>query len=353
MPGMENLQAVYAANSRRLKQTQAAQNTTPSWMTTWQKSQTPQNYNTAAIPTPAAASRNPGNNFIPTSSGMKSVSPFDAPAPVNPYAYNPGTRTYGSGNPTAPGEAIPTGRAAAMQLWESQNQEWNKANEDTLVDRGAMLKELADFKAQSVMNNQNMEKEISDLNETLRTSTQETLDKVRNSFAAMGRAVSPYVMAGISSRLALQNRDKVNLRRSQLEMDRAQIHGAYLEKLNSVLADTKRTMTMDPSTVLAMMKELGGGDATGGGFSGGGRTISTGGAQRNANRRSGGSTAFGTKGLSDGITMTGNNSVEENRIARSSNEGSWAITPKDRSVVYPSDIPIWQNSDRKKYANSN
>jgi hypothetical protein len=162
-----------------------------------------------------------------------------------------------------------------MGLWEQQNQEWNKANEDTLIDRQGMLGELADFKAQSILNNQNIEKTLSDSAETLRNNSKEILDRVRNNFASMGRSVSPYVMASISSRLALQNKDKLDTQRAGLEMDRAQIHGAYLDKLERTLADTKRT-TMDPQTVLAMMKELGGG-AAGGGVASGGAGFATGG----------------------------------------------------------------------------
>jgi len=285
--GMGNLQTVYEANAKRLQETRAAQKTAPKYIEEYKKSITPRN--NISFATPMTSSERPLGTVNDIQRLEDNRNQQLSGAPVG-YTLRNGRIYDATGKPASPSAgdgAAPGGKTAALAFWEDQNQAWNKANEDTLVDRGAMLGELADFKAQSVMNNQNIERELSDLGETLRVSSEETLSKVRNSFAAMGRSVSPYVMAGISSRLALQSKDKLNLRRSQLEMDRAQIHGAYLEKLNGVLADTKRT-TMDPSAVLAMMKELSGGDAGGGLGGTGGAPVTRGGKKRSTGGRMGG-----------------------------------------------------------------
>lgn len=290
MPGMENLQSVYAANAKRIQESRKAQTTTPDWMKSYQQGLSSRPVNNVSYATPVQSQPAEFSPYAKMRIG-KSDTEFQqlSGAPPgytlrNGQIYDASGRLASETN-TNTMSAAQSGKTAAMQFWGDQNKAWNQANEDTLIDRGAMLKELADYKAQSIMNNQVIEKQLSDSEEQLRNSAQETMDRVRNSFAAMGRSASPYVMAGISSRLALQNKDKIDLRRSQLEMDRAQIHNNYLAHLSNVLAETKRTM-IDPATAMAMMKELGGSDATGGGgFSGGGGTITTGGSRKSTGSR--------------------------------------------------------------------
>jgi hypothetical protein len=291
---MNALDAVYEQNNKRLLEARNAQKTQPQWMKTYLGGNSP-----------ATATQGPGMQFSPMKatsnvgpSPMMSI--MRESQPMNPtnsgYIAGPGTNVMGQ-----PGQASRTsGKQAAMEFWGQQDQAWNKANEDTLVDRGAMLQELAAFKANTVLSRQNMERTLADTEEKLRANTQEILDRVRNNFASMGRSASPYMMAELSKRLALQNKDKVNTTRSQLELDSAQIHGTYLNMLNDVLAGTKRSV-MDPNTVMAMMKMLGEGDAGGGGVSAGGRI---GGAIRSRSSSGGGGTALKI-GTGEGTTSAG------------------------------------------------
>lgn len=295
---MNALDAVYEQNNKRLAESRAAQK---AGQPQWQK-----DYLGTAPKAPAPY--NPQNYTSP-----QPQTPYSILAPMResrPSA--PNTSGYVGGVPgqQQPGEVRPDGKKAAMGFWQEQNQAWNKANEDTLVDRGAMLSELADFKAKTVLSRQNMEMQLANTEEKLKLNTTEILDRVRNNFASMGRAASPYMMAELSKRLALQNKDKLNSTRSQLELDSAQIHSSYLGMLEQTLAGTKRSV-MDPAMVMAMMEKLGAGSAS---------TPMMGGGINRAPRNSGGG-GMGNKpfggGMDGGRTMKGDpNAVANFRAAR-------------------------------------
>ncbi|HBC89523.1 MAG TPA: hypothetical protein DCZ94_21510 [Lentisphaeria bacterium] len=268
------LDAVYEANARRLQETRSAQTQQPQWMKDYSgglSSQRSAPMNTAYSQPWSTA---PGSkSFLSMTSDGSRPDQYDTQSGIA-RGQTTGSVLQQSQQRTDPN----SGKKAAMGFWEEQRQAWSKANEDTLVDRGAMLQELADFKAQSVLSNEKMAQTLSDTEEKLRANTTEIMDRVRNNFASMGRSASPYMMAELSKRLALQNQDKVNTVRSQLELDRAQVHGAYIDRLYEVLGNTRR-QTLDPQMALAMMKMMGEGDAGEGAVSFNGGGMKTGGGR--------------------------------------------------------------------------
>ena len=176
-------------------------------------------------------------------------------------------------------------KKAAIDFWDSQRIAQNEANADTLRDRQAMLAEIAEFKATSLVNEERMSMLLGQTEDRLNAKTETTMRDIQIQIASMGRVMNPMLMGDIRAKLELQNQDTLNTQRASLEMERAKVHQSYLSQLSSVLADTQRNV-MSPAEAMQMMQALGASNdntqafQSGGGGSGGSGGYSSGGGSR-------------------------------------------------------------------------
>lgn len=235
---------------------------------------------------------------------------------------------------------------AAVSFWEDQRQSFEKANEDTLVDRQAQLDEIAQFKAQSLLSNRQIEQTLSEQNEKLNAQSEAAISKVEQSFAQMGRVADPYVLGTIKNRLAMSNRDALNTTRTQLEIERAQVYSTYLGHLENTLANTKRSV-MDPQTALSFMSAMGSSAAG----SGGGISSSSGGGSGGNRSRSGGSGNSDKKNSNSGFG-TGFTQMERDARAAAGNlvfehatEAAFASTDRAEAEQRAAQNPAMSGGD--------
>lgn len=144
----------------------------------------------------------------------------------------------------------------SLDFWDTQRRGFEEANIDTLRDRGAMLQELGEFKANSLMNDEYIERTVDEKRESLRANTREILDRVQNNFAQMGRAAPPMMLANLQRKLALQNQDEIDTTRAAMEIDKAKLRSTYIDQLYNVLGGTRREV-MDPQLAMQIMQQMG------------------------------------------------------------------------------------------------
>lgn len=167
---------------------------------------------------------------------------------------------------------------AGKEFWYNQQHSWDKANADTMQDRNNMLAELSQYRAQTLLSNQMFEKVMAEEEQRELSNNSQTLTRITQQYAQMGRSVSPLVLSGVAQRLTLASRDKLFVKRAQLEMDRAQLQQDYLSRMYQVLGETKRSV-IDPATAVGIMEKLGqaSSDVASVQSSGGGGSVSLGG----------------------------------------------------------------------------
>ncbi|OGV45212.1 MAG: hypothetical protein A2017_06635 [Lentisphaerae bacterium GWF2_44_16] len=239
------------------------------------------------------------NNQTSSSSYMDEARSGLTAAPTAPTVADPGEHVYGQEennknytawlnyNDQKTKYDAESGKRAALSFWDEQRTAYEKANEDTLTDRQAMLEEIAKYKANSLLSNEKLNATLSEEEERLNASATQTIENAEKQFASQGRSADPFVMASLKRKLAMSNQDQLNARRTELEVERSQMHGTYLGYLNETLANTKRNV-MDPNTALSFMQQLGSGASsvtspgmsTGGGGGGGGSQTFRGGGSK-------------------------------------------------------------------------
>jgi hypothetical protein len=146
--------------------------------------------------------------------------------------------------------------ASGKQFWAENQHAQEQANKDTIRDRNTMLAELSQYRAQSILSNETFERVMAEEEQKERGANMQTLAQISQQYAQMGRQASPYLLAGVAQKLSLASRDKLFVRRAQLELDRSQLQQDFLGRLYQVLGETKRSV-IDPATAAGIMEKLG------------------------------------------------------------------------------------------------
>lgn len=151
------------------------------------------------------------------------------------------------------------GERSAQEFWTSSQQAWQQAGAEAKADRERMLAELETFKSgyNSQWINDTLSREKAYWDAKIAT----TLQNIDQQYAARGAVASPYVKAEIARRMVAQASDALQVRRYELENERAARQQYYLTTLNDVLGNTQRQV-LDPLQAAELLQKLGSASST-------------------------------------------------------------------------------------------
>lgn len=145
-------------------------------------------------------------------------------------------------------------QTAALDVWQNAREGVEEANQAAMEDREKMLAEIESYEEGY---NEDWINETLDREKALwEAKRQQTLQRVQNQYAAMGRTPSPFLMGELNKRLVAQEADALQARRYELEQERAARKEAALRLRHKTYMGTQRQV-LDPARATEIVRRLG------------------------------------------------------------------------------------------------
>ena len=150
-------------------------------------------------------------------------------------------------------------RELATEAWDRYKEGVDRANEETREDRDDILARLDTY--EEGYNEDWMNSVLAQEKAQWEAKRQQTLDRVQQQYANMGRQASPYLLGEINRRMTAQEADALQARRFELEQERDSRRQWALQIRNQIYSDTQRQV-MNPQAATQLMTSLGKGAST-------------------------------------------------------------------------------------------